>query len=125
MNSNYDEAELALTEWKNKLKEHNRVLDDRYYYLSACINKKQGKPYISATQHVIRHTHRYITPLLFLKESMNAAGLKLETGDDNSRLVDMFNQSSTNQEFQIAWENATSEERATLILAVLDYPYEQ
>jgi hypothetical protein len=125
MNSNYDEAELALTEWKNKLKEHNRVLDDRYYYLSAWINKKQGKPYISATQHVIRHTPRYITPLLFLKESMNAAGLKLETGDDNSRLVDMFNQSSTNQEFQTAWENATSEERTILILAVLDYPYEQ
>lgn len=125
MNSNYDEAELALTEWKNKLKEHNRVLDDRYYYLSAWINKKQGKQYISATQHVIRHTPRYITPLLFLKESMNAAGLKLETGDDNSRLVDMFNQSSTNQEFQIAWENATSEGRTILILAVLDYPYEQ
>ena len=41
MNSNYDEAELALTEWKNKLKEHNRVLDDRYYYLLAWINKKQ------------------------------------------------------------------------------------
>ena len=56
---------------------------------------------------------------------MNEAGLKLETGDDNSRLVDMFNQSSTNQEFQNAWKDATSEERATLILAVLDYPYEQ
>ena len=28
MNGNYDEAELALTEWKNNLKEHNRVLDD-------------------------------------------------------------------------------------------------
>lgn len=125
MNSNYDEAELALTEWKNKLKEHNRVLDDRYYYLLAWINKKQGKPYISATQHVIRHTPRYIAPLLFLKESMNEAGLKLETGDDNSRLVDAFNQSATSQEFQNAWKDATSEERATLILAVLDYPYEQ
>ena len=125
MNSNYDEAELALTEWKNKLKEHNRVLDDRYYYLLAWINKKQGKPYISATQHVIRHTPRYITPLLFLKESMNEAGLILETGDDNSRLVDAFNQSATSQEFQNAWKDATSEERATLILAVLDYPYEQ
>lgn len=55
----------------------------------------------------------------------DVAGLKLETGDDNSRLVDMFNQSSTNQEFQTAWENATSEERTILILAVLDYPYEQ
>ena len=94
-------------------------------FIFRIVNKKQGKPYISATQHVIRHTPRYITPLLFLKESMNAAGLKLETGDDNSRLVEMFNQSSTNQEFQTAWENATSEERAILILAVLDYPYEQ
>ena len=124
MNGNYEEAELALTEWKDKLKRHNRVLDDRYYYLSARIYKEMGNPYISAVQYVIRHTPRYITPMLFLKQSMNAAGLKLETEDDNSQLVEVFNRPSANQEFQTEWDKATSEERNILIQAVLDYPYE-
>lgn len=121
----YNEAERALADWKNTLKEHNRVLDDRFYFLSARICRERKEPYISAIQYIIRHTPRYVTPILFLKQSMNADGLKLETEDKESHLVDIFNQSTNIQELLTAWKEANLEERKNLLLAILNYPYEQ
>lgn len=119
----YNGASLAHEAWRKKIKEENKPLDDRYYFISAQTARMRKRPYISLIQHIVRHTPRYQRPILFLMENMHADGLKLETNEKENRLVELFNQANA-EEYLAARKEGNLSERAVLFRAIKDYPYE-
>ena len=116
---------IALEEWRKKMKEYNKTIDDRYYFMLAKILKTQKQPYISAIQHIVRHTPNYKTPILFLKESMNTDNLMIETKENDAKLVELFNKNCPPEEFISIWNESSDSEKTILVKSILDYPYEQ